>query len=48
MMVWKSFHSDFDLGLESLFEVTRDVGTRGHRFRLSHQCADQRLEGDPS
>ena len=34
MMVWKSFHSYVDLGLESLFEVPRDVGTRGHRFKL--------------
>ena len=34
-MVWKSFHSDVDLGLESLFEVARDVGTRGHRFKLA-------------
>ena len=28
----KSFHSDVALGLDSLFEVTRDVDTRGHRF----------------
>ena len=35
VMVWKSFHSDVDLGLESLFEVARDVGTRGHRFKLA-------------
>ena len=36
VMVWKNFHSDIvDLGLESLFEVVRDVGTRGHRFKLA-------------
>ena len=32
--VWKSFHSNADLGLESLYEVARNVGTRGHRFEL--------------
>ena len=31
----ESFHSDIDLGSESLFEVARDVGTRGHRFKLT-------------
>ena len=35
VMVSKSFHSDVDLDLESLFEVARDVGTRGHRFKLA-------------
>ena len=35
VMVCKSFHSDVDLGFESLFEVGRYVGTRGHRFKLS-------------
>ena len=35
VMVWKSFHSDIDLGLKSLVEVARDVGTRGHRFKLA-------------
>ena len=35
VMVWTSFHLDVDLGLESLFEVARDVGTRGHRFKLA-------------
>ena len=35
VMVWKSFHLDVDLGLESLFEVAGDVGTRGHRFKLA-------------
>ena len=34
VMVWKSFHPDVDLGLESLFVVVRDVGTRVHRFKL--------------
>ena len=31
VMIWKSFHSDVDLGLDSLFELAHDVGTRGHR-----------------
>ena len=35
VMAWKSFHADVDLGLKSLFEVARDVGTRGHRFEIS-------------
>ena len=35
VMVWKSFHSDVGLSLESLFEVPRDVGTRGPRFKMS-------------
>ena len=35
VIVWKSFHSDVDLGLESLFEVARDVDTRVHRFKLT-------------
>ena len=35
VMVCKSFHSDVDLGSESLFEVARVVGTRSHRFRLA-------------
>ena len=44
VMVRKSFHSDVDLGLESLFEVARDVGMRGHRFKLAIPVSDQRLE----
>ena len=35
VMVWKSIHSDVYLSLDSLFEVARDVGTRGHRFKLA-------------
>ena len=35
VMVWKSFYSDADLGLESLFQMARDVGTGGHRFKLA-------------
>ena len=27
--VWKRFHSDVELGLDSLFEVTHYVGTGG-------------------
>ena len=34
VMIWKSFNSDKDLGLESLFEVARDGYKRGHRFKL--------------
>ena len=34
-MDWKSFNSDVDLGLESLFKVPSDVGMRGHRFKLT-------------
>ena len=47
VMVWKSFHSDVDLGFESLFEGARDVGTRGHRFNLAISGADQRLKEGP-
>ena len=35
VMVWKSFHSDVDLRMQLLFDVVRDVGTRGHRFELA-------------
>ena len=35
VIVWKSFHSECDLSLESLFAVARDVGTRGHIFKLA-------------
>ena len=35
VMVWKAFHPGFDLGLESLFEVACDVGTKGHKFILA-------------
>ena len=35
VMAWNNFHSDVEIGLESLFEVTRDVGTRVHRFKLT-------------
>ena len=35
VIVWKSYRSHVDLGLESLFEGARDVGTRGHRFKLA-------------
>ena len=34
VLFWKSFLSDVDLCLNSLFEVPRDVDTRGHRFQL--------------
>ena len=34
VLFWKSFHSDVDLCWNSLFEVTRDIGTRRHRFEL--------------
>ena len=47
VIVWKNVHSDVDLGLESLFEVARDVGTRGHRLSSQYRCTDQRLEGGP-
>ena len=32
VMVWKSFHSDVDLSLDSLFEMTCDLSKRGHRL----------------
>ena len=35
VIVWKSFHSVVNLGLESLFEMARYVGTRCHRFKLA-------------
>ena len=34
-MAWMSFHSDVNLFSESSFEVTRDVCTRGTRFKLA-------------
>ena len=43
LMFWKTFHSDVDLYLGSLFEVARDVGTRGHRFKLCDQRQEEIL-----
>ena len=34
VMVRKSFHSKVDLGLDSLFEVAHNVGTRVRKFKL--------------
>ena len=33
--IWKSFHSDIDIGLDRLFEMAPHVGTRGHSYKLS-------------
>ena len=33
--VWKCFHMEVDLGLSGVFELARDVGTRGHAYKLS-------------
>ena len=33
--VWKCFHMEVDLGLLGIFELARDVGTRGHTYKLS-------------
>ena len=35
VLVWKSFHPQVDVGLTNVFELANDVGTRGHRFKLS-------------
>ena len=35
MMLRKNFHSEVILGLESMFEVARDVGTRGHTLEFA-------------
>lgn len=33
--VWKCFHPVVDLGLVGMFELARNVGTRGHRYKLA-------------
>ena len=33
--IWKSFRSEIDVGLSDLFEMARNVGTRGHSLKLS-------------
>ena len=33
--VWKCSHMEVDWGLSDVFEMTRDVGARGHAFKLS-------------
>ena len=33
--MWKCFHMEVDLGLSGVFELARDVGTRGHAYILS-------------
>ena len=33
--VWKSFHPVVAVGLSGVFELGRDVGTRGHNFKLT-------------
>ena len=47
-MVWKSFHSDVDLGSESFFEVTCDAGTRGRRLKLAIPVCGTQVKGSPS
>ena len=34
-IVWKSFHSVVDAGLSGVFELARDVHTRGHTFKVA-------------
>ena len=33
--VWKSFHSEVDVGLSSLFQRSAVTGTRGHTYKLA-------------
>ena len=33
--VWKCFYMEVDLELSVVFEIARDVGTRGHACKLS-------------
>ena len=33
--IWKSFHPDVDVGLSMIFERAREMGTRGHLYKLS-------------
>ena len=36
MKVWKCFHMEVDMGLSGLlFKITRDVGIRGHAYKLT-------------
>ena len=33
--IWKSFHPDVEVGLSRIFEHAREMGTRGHSYKLS-------------
>ena len=35
IMIWKSFNPVVDVGISDMFEMARNVGTRGHLFKLS-------------
>ena len=33
--IWKSFNANVDVGISDMFEMARDVGTRGHSLKMS-------------